>query len=221
MPALELPRYVGLRAACDFSWEYAMKVKLAFPVACLLLGATAAANASPYVVTLEQSGTNVVATGSGDIDLTGLSFNSAGPGGSSVQADIAYLTVGGGAIWAYEARSFSGPGSFGTGGFRQANSQLGPTTGIFGAGSVIYVPSQYTSDSDLSSSATWTNQTFATLGITPGSYKWTWGSGADQSFTLDAVAAATPLPAALPLFAGGLGVLSMLGWARKRKTAAI
>lgn len=31
---------------------------------------------------------------------------------------------------------------------------------------------------------------------------------------------ATPLPAALPLFASGLGALGLLGWRRKRKTAA-
>jgi hypothetical protein len=30
----------------------------------------------------------------------------------------------------------------------------------------------------------------------------------------------TPLPAALPLFATGLGALSLLGWRRKRKNAA-
>jgi hypothetical protein len=33
--------------------------------------------------------------------------------------------------------------------------------------------------------------------------------------------AATPLPAALPLFATGLGALGLLGWRRKRKGAAI
>ena len=32
---------------------------------------------------------------------------------------------------------------------------------------------------------------------------------------------ATPLPAALPLFAGGLGAMGLFGWCRKRKTAAI
>ena len=34
-------------------------------------------------------------------------------------------------------------------------------------------------------------------------------------------AAATPLPAALPLFASGLGALGLLGWRRKRKVLAV
>jgi hypothetical protein len=39
--------------------------------------------------------------------------------------------------------------------------------------------------------------------------------------TYDSTSAATvPLPAALPLFAGGLGALGLLGWRRKRKAAA-
>jgi hypothetical protein len=38
----------------------------------------------------------------------------------------------------------------------------------------------------------------------------------DLSFTISQ----TPLPAALPLFATGLGALGLLGWRRKRKNAA-
>ena len=34
------------------------------------------------------------------------------------------------------------------------------------------------------------------------------------------VDAAVPIPAALPLFASGLGVMGLLGWRRKRKKAA-
>jgi hypothetical protein len=43
-----------------------------------------------------------------------------------------------------------------------------------------------------------------------------------QVATLDvpSVVSGTPLPAALPLFASGLGALGMLGWRRKRKGAA-
>ena len=59
-------------AASTEGWD-SMKTKLLDLVACMaLLGATAAASASPYVVTLEEVGSNVVATGSGSIDLTGL-----------------------------------------------------------------------------------------------------------------------------------------------------
>jgi hypothetical protein len=44
-----------------------------------------------------------------------------------------------------------------------------------------------------------------------------------QLFFSDGVgngSAVTPLPAALPLFAGGLGALGLLGWRRKRKAQA-
>jgi hypothetical protein len=40
------------------------------------------------------------------------------------------------------------------------------------------------------------------------------------SFTVTPVSA-TPLPAALPLFASGLGALGLLGWRRKRKNVAL
>jgi hypothetical protein len=46
---------------------------------------------------------------------------------------------------------------------------------------------------------------------------------ASESFQIlgTALAAETPLPAALPLFATGLGALGLLGWRRKRKAAAL
>jgi hypothetical protein len=57
----------------------------------------------------------------------------------------------------------------------------------------------------------------------PHSFLYNWQSGqiaggSDLSFTL---VTATPLPAALPLFATGLGALGLLGWRRKRKAAAL
>jgi hypothetical protein len=46
-------------------------------------------------------------------------------------------------------------------------------------------------------------------------------SGVDLLAFATPAVSATPLPAALPLFAGGLGALGLLGWCRKRKTAAL
>ena len=44
----------------------------------------------------------------------------------------------------------------------------------------------------LSDSATYSSQTFATLGVTPGTYEWTWGTGPNQNFTLQIPATAVP-----------------------------
>jgi len=46
-------------------------------------------------------------------------------------------------------------------------------------------------------------------------------AGADTSLKGGQAETTTPLPAALPLFATGLGALGLLGWRRKRKVAAI
>jgi hypothetical protein len=45
------------------------------------------------------------------------------------------------------------------------------------------------------------------------------GYGMETEFFSPGVAT-TPLPAALPLFATGLGAMGLLGWRRKRKSAA-
>jgi hypothetical protein len=55
--------------------------------------------------------------------------------------------------------------------------------------------------------------------LTPGA-SLTFLSGHDYSSSL-AEPLATPLPAALPLFATGLGALGLLGWRRKKKAAAL
>ena len=62
----------------------------------------------------------------------------------------------------------------------------------------------------LENQATNPNNTFADFEFDAGAY---------DSFAVNSTAAATPLPAALPLFAAGLGALGLLGWRRKRKSA--
>jgi hypothetical protein len=66
------------------------------------------------------------------------------------------------------------------------------------------VPLGYVSGSALSDTSTYDNQTFSSLGVTPGAYEWTWGSGADaDTFTLDVVPA--------PLIGRGLPILLSVG----------
>jgi hypothetical protein len=60
-------------------------------------------------------------------------------------------------------------------------------------GNQLYVPHGYTSGTSLMDSATYDTTTFSVLGATPGTYEWTWGSGANQNFTLQIGAVPAPL----------------------------
>lgn len=78
----------------------------------------------------------------------------------------------------------------------------------------VFAPAGYVSGSALTSSATWTATSLASLGLTPGTYLWTWGTGPTaDSFTVHIGIAP---PASIPtLSEWGLLVLAVLmaGWA--------
>jgi len=199
------------------------KLKTIFVACALLLAGNVGASASPYVVTLQEVGPNVVATGSGQLNFTGLTFLDATdaivvPGFMNPPIGLIVTGAPSTATDYFDptGTTFSGPNNFGSG-FGTASSGSGDTVGLSALGMGIIVPSGYVSDTALSDSSTYALENFVLLGVTPGTYKWTWGTGADQSFTLEI---GTPLPAALPLFATGLGGLGLLGWRRKRKADA-
>lgn len=68
----------------------------------------------------------------------------------------------------------------------------------------IVAPFMYISDTAISNTVTLIMPPWPVLGGTPGVYAWTWGTGADQSFTLDCARAYAAPPLAFPLFATGL-----------------
>lgn len=178
-------------------------------------GLSIPAQAGPYVVTLTQPGSDVVATGSGQIDLTGLFFSSNLP--SSIQvllpqpASIAIGAVSSVTEYGIPVLDLTGPSNFGSGtSFASIIGATGPAVGLFPNGTALSVPQGYASDSALMvSTATW-GGTFSNIGVTPGTYEWTWGSGADQNFTLDIVAPRVPEPSSLLLIAGALVGLAVL-----------
>ena len=146
--------------------------------------------AQAYMVTLKQVGSNVVVTGSGAINLTGLTFVSGGfVATGSMGPSIALLTVADGTGLS-QYTGFSGPSSFGPGTtIINASSDSGDSVSIIGAavfpGPGIFLPAGYVSGTALSGSSTYNSATFASLGVTPGRYTWTWGTGLpNQNFTL-------------------------------------
>jgi hypothetical protein len=167
------------------------------------------------IITLDQVGPNVVATGSGRINTTGLTLL----GGQSLNAFIdpsgANLFLGSaGESVTLLYTGVSGPVNFGTGDFTSATTATPSPFAFFGIrGSFgdINVPTASFSGSFLSGTATWDNTTIAALGARVGAYTWTWGSGANaDSLTLFV----TPEPGTLGLL--GTSVISLAGMVRRK-----
>jgi hypothetical protein len=185
------------------SFKPALATTLAIVVGWLLTVRPAEAG---YTVTLQQVGPDVVATGSGAINLTGLIHAGYltygfGPGvlpgaaddgwGGVIAGRISTGPTIAGSVDSYHL-GLSGPTSFGSGGGAAASSGSGDTVGTEADCSkdgsdcdrFLIVPRGYVSGTFLSNSATYSGKTFATLGVTPGTYIWKWGTGANQNFTL-------------------------------------
>ena len=197
---------------------------IALAIAMLL--APAPASATPYVLNLVQQGSNVVATGSGEFDLSGLTYYGAGPnssGGLVIPWDANIFTSGSiywaayiGPVMPY---GFTGPTSIGSSNGAYTPQGSGDYVGINVEAGLLAVPIGYVSGTALSSSATWDNASFFSLGVKPGTYVWSWGSAADQSFTLDIVKpVGVAEPAELGMF--GLGLLLIGGFVGLRRRAA-
>jgi VPDSG-CTERM motif len=144
--------------------------------------------AQGFTITMEQVGANVVATGTGAINLTGLTFSGTGSGGAAaVFASSGGISIGATAD-TNTYKGFTGPTSFGSGGVHFANTSSGDFVTIFASGFFfqdISLPRTYVSNAALSDSMTFNNANFASLGVTPGTYVWTWGTGLpNQNFTL-------------------------------------
>jgi hypothetical protein len=142
--------------------------------------------AQAYTVTLEQVGANVVATGNGPINLTGLTFNliaTTTPGVAAVVGQIQTGPFSGPLLDFYSG--FTGPPNFGSGFANVATDGSGDFVGIFSAFGLLEVPHGYVSGAALSDSMIFNSATFVSLGVTPGTYVWSWGTGLpNQNFTL-------------------------------------
>jgi hypothetical protein len=184
-------------------------------VAAMFIGLSAPSAQAGYLVDLTQQGSDVVATGSGSIDLTGLTLS-----GESI-ALFALFPAGGHIITGpttFAARDnytgFTGPTSFGSGGPTFANNGTGDSVGILVDRGTLGVPRGYISDTPLSDTSTYDGATLASLGATPGRYEWTWGSGANQNFTL-IIGAAVPESSTWAMMLLGFAGLCFAGYSAR------
>jgi hypothetical protein len=173
------------------------------------------------IVTIEQVGGNVVATEAGSFDITDLGFEGIANVPAGIESINAGLFIGeGSSLDVYG--SISGPSRFGSGGAFFATSASGDSF-AFEAPGQLGVPSGYVSGTEISGSATWDDTTLSALGITPGTYTYTWGAGPDaDSFTLYAGVEppAVPEPSTITLFGAGLLGAALLAFRKTRGSSA-
>ena len=172
--------------------RFAEQIAVTVAAGALLIGLASSVGPARagYVVTLSQGIGEVDASGSGKIDLTGLSFLGTAFTKVGVQPDEGYLVTGptDGLAVVDTYRGFSGPGNFGGGHPQLGTSGTGASVGIdaaFGSpANFLDVPANYNSDTSLTSTLIFAGETFKSLDLRSGAYEWTWGSGPDQNFTL-------------------------------------
>ncbi len=162
-----------------------------------------------FIATIQEVGSNVVATGSGTINTSALTSAGAvgGNGFISSAAAILVFDVNPSAINLVRFNGVTGPASFGGLGQFIASSFAGSAVGINGNVGALAVPTGYVSGTALSATEIWNSTTIFALGITPGTYTWTWGSGATaDSFTITT----TPEPTSIVLVGSAmLGLLAL------------
>jgi hypothetical protein len=191
----------------------------------LLCAVTSERAKAEFIVNVEQVGPNVMVTGSGTLDLSGLTKDESFGSSALINPSQGLVSFGpnpGVNVDAYFG--FTGPLAIGPGFETLASTSSGDAVGIIASENQLIVPQGFMGGS-LSASMTFDNTTIADLGLLTGTFTWSWTatpSAPDDSFGINiGTTTVTPLPAALPLFATGLGALGLLGWRRKRKAQTV
>jgi hypothetical protein len=187
-----------------------------------LAALTSQGAAAAVLIDIDQVGANVVATSSGALNTAGLSVFASEPSAGAtdyIWPQYATIYVGAPSSFIYyTAAGFVGPNNFGSGPLTPTVSASGNFFGIQDNG-IIAVAASYVSGSSLSSSATFANSTISGLGLTAGSYTFTFGSGINSDSVTVQIGGAVPEPSTWAMMILGFAGIGFMAYRRKSKPA--
>lgn len=157
-------------------------------------------------ITESQTSSNVLIAGSGTINLSELTplLKNRITSGRNINPSVASLSIGSGFLDSYSG--ISGPSNFGIGSNKSFLGTASDFLSIRGAQGEIAVPTNYISGVELNSNGVINTASFNSLGLTIGTYVWTWGTGTPNadSITINII----PEPSSAVLIGlAGLGLL--------------
>lgn len=154
---------------------------------------TTTSPSGPFSVQFYESGSDVILSFSGQLDLTGLDyvqiFTAGGGGVGPAQGAFGIGAFGDQDVSLYTGSTFTYPSNFGVGGGGPSGppsgngSYFGVFSGVLPTNCLV-VPSGYTSGNYIQGTTTLTDCTISSLGMSAGTYNYSWGVGLGQSFDL-------------------------------------
>jgi len=187
-------------------------------MASLLLCAMPTRARAAFIINIEQDGSNVDATGSGSFNLAALTLNTYGGDYAEVDGIYSTATLGpaipGTTVDYYE--TLTGPSSFGSSIDTAATSGSGPIAGLYNS-ELLVVPHGYLSGTPITNSATFDNTTIAELGLTDGTYTFSWGGGLTADDVVVNIGPVSAVPEPMSVGMLGIGGATLLLRRRRRQ----
>lgn len=186
-----------------------MRFFVTFHIMLLLLSATESKGALVMNI-LESNGDVIASTSGGSLDLSSLVLFRTSNGGGVVHPAFDGFRIGAAGFDLYTGGSWQG-GILGAGSYAFSTFDNGSSVGVSGYLPGVSVPEGYVSGSPIGpASSTWQSETFESLGLSPGTFFFSWGTGeSSDSVTLKVI----PEPSATLLM--GVGVIGLFFFRRR------